>query len=203
MLKRAMPLLLVLPLVACGGDSGGPGPSPTPTPTPSTFTLSGVVTNASNGQGVGGATVTVLDGPARNRSATTDGAGNYSIANISESGFTARAQAQYYTERSEGITLTGDRIQNFGLQPIALFTRAGSGNAVFDMPPHVTRVRIFGRWNNRGTSNFLVIIEGWPVVDAVLRDGNPYEGTHLTTGGETQIVNSENITQWSFTEVRE
>ena len=41
------------------------------------------------------------------------------------------------------------------------------------------------------------------MVDAVLRDGNPYEGTHLTTGGETQIVNSENITQWSFTEVRE
>lgn len=80
------------------------------------------------------------------------------------------------------------------------FTRSGSGNFVFDMPTDVTRVRIFGRWSGNGTSNFIVHIGGRGVVNAILRNGNPYEGVHLVTGGVVEIVSSENIVEWRFTE---
>lgn len=187
-------------LVACGGsDSGGTGPSPTPTP--STFTLTGTVSDQATGQGITGATVTILDGANAGKSTTTSG-GSFSLTGLQPSGFTIRARAQYYDEASVGVTVTSNTSTSMTLRPLPLFTRTGGGNSVFDMPTYVRRVRIFGRWNNKGTSNFIVRIGADFVVNAILRNGNPYEGTHVTTGGVTEIRSSENITEWSFTEVR-
>ena len=205
MFGRALPLVLLVSLIACGGgsDGGGGNPAgPTP-PAATTFTLSGRITNAATGGGVGGATVMILDGPASSRSATADGNGNYTLANIPQSGFTARARAPYYTERSEGVSLTADRTQNFALQPIPLFGRSGSGDTVFDMPTHVRRIRIQGRYT-RNSSNFVVYIAGRLVVNELLGtgwDATTFDGTYTTQGGVTEIKLSSGV-QWTFTEVR-
>ena len=87
--------------------------------------------------------------------------------------------------------------------PAPIWTFSGSGNSVFDMPTYVSRVRIFGHWSGRGTSNFIVHVGGRGVVNEILRDHNPYEGIHLVTGGGVvEVVNSGEIDNWTFTEVR-
>jgi hypothetical protein len=86
--------------------------------------------------------------------------------------------------------------------PPPLFVQTGSGNAVFDMPTRVDRVRIQAVWNQTNTSNFIVTIGGVLTVNAVLRDSITYDGTHLTNGGVVAITNSQNISSWTFTEVR-
>lgn len=82
------------------------------------------------------------------------------------------------------------------------FSRTGSGNAVFDMPRGSLRMHIYGRWNGQGLSNFQVRIGGRLVVNAVLREQNPYEGIHLVAGGVVEVVSSDNIEEWRFTEQR-
>jgi hypothetical protein len=92
--------------------------------------------------------------------------------------------------------------------PRAAFTKTGSGNTVFDMPGDVTRLTVFGRWSGRGTSNFIVRINGRVMVNEVLRDHNPYEAIHLVPGAPTsagavvEISNSSEIVEWRFSEVR-
>ena len=39
-------------------------------------------------------------------------------------------------------------------------------------------------------------------MNAILREANPYEGVHTTTGGPIEITSSENIIEWRFTEVQ-
>lgn len=94
--------------------------------------------------------------------------------------------------------------------PRADFVRTGSGNTVFDMPGDVTRLRIYGRWSGRDTSNFIVHINGRNVVNEILRDkpGRVYEGVHLVPlapraqNSVVEIVSSGSIEEWRFTEVR-
>lgn len=87
--------------------------------------------------------------------------------------------------------------------PPPLFTLSGSGNTVFDMPTHVTRIQIRGVWSGIGFSTFVVRIGGRLIVAEVLRDmpNRTYEGIHLTMGGVTEITDSSSIA-WTFTEVR-
>jgi hypothetical protein len=94
-------------------------------------------------------------------------------------------------------------ISGAGVQPDCgpPFTVSGRGNTVFDLPHTVSRVRIQGVWNRRGTSNFIVLIAGRLVVNEILRSSITYDGIHLTTGGIVEIVSSSNIS-WTFTEVR-
>ena len=88
----------------------------------------------------------------------------------------------------------------------ALWSHSGSGNSVFDIPLHITRVHIRGTWSGTGTSNFIVRIGGRGVVNAILRElpNRTYEGTHLISagGGVAEISSSANISSWTFTEVR-
>lgn len=89
------------------------------------------------------------------------------------------------------------------LNGVPLFSRSGSGNTVFDMPTHVSRVRIRGVWNGTGTSNFIVRVGGSLEVNEILREmpNRTYEGTHVVVGGVTEITNSSTV-NWTFTEVR-
>lgn len=205
MMSRSLPIVLLVGLVGCGGssDNGGPGPSPTPTPTPTTFTLSGSVTNASTGAGIGGATVTVVDGANSGKSATTDSGGSFSIGALSVGGFTVRARAPFYEENSTGVTLTADRSVSLALRPIPPFSRSGTGDNVFDMPRNVRRVRIQGRYTGFA-QNFIVYIAGDLTVNELLGTGfdkTTFDGTYTTTGGVTEIRSSSGV-QWTFTEVR-
>jgi hypothetical protein len=84
--------------------------------------------------------------------------------------------------------------------PRPLFTRSGSGNTVFDMPPGVTRLLIRGRWNGSGTSNFIVSVGGRTAVNEILRQTITYEGIHAVSGTTVEITQSSAIT-WSFEEI--
>jgi hypothetical protein len=116
------------------------------------------------------------------------------------------------------LTVAGDQtsganttpLSGRGIAPRANFTRTGSGNTVFDMPGDVQRIRIFGRWSGRDTSNFIVTINGRLVVNEILRNasGNTYEGVHLVPlapraqNSVVEITNSSAISEWRFTEER-
>jgi hypothetical protein len=88
--------------------------------------------------------------------------------------------------------------------PRPLFTSAGSGDNVFDMPTTVARVKITGDYPGRST-NFIVKIGGRLVVNELLGtawpDGPHFEGTYLTSGGVVEITNSSGVA-WTFTEIR-
>jgi hypothetical protein len=202
MLRRRLLLGLVALTVACGSKSPT-NPTPTPTPTPTTFSLSGLVIDASTGSPVNGATVTVIDGPNAAKSASTDGAGRYQIANLQPGGFTARARAQYYNEFSKPMTLTSNGTLDFSLAPIPPWKVSGSGDTVFEMPTTVQRVTITAHYSGFA-QNFIVHIAGEGVVSELMGTGfheTDFTGTYLTNGGTVEIVSSNGVA-WTFTEVR-
>jgi hypothetical protein len=89
--------------------------------------------------------------------------------------------------------------------PRPLFTVAGSGDNVFDMPTTVARVKITGDYGNF-VSNFVVKIGGRLVVNEILGTssiavGPHFEGIYATTGGVVEITNSSGVS-WTFTEIR-
>lgn len=204
-MKRSLLLVVISATIGCGGSSSptAPSPSPTPTPTPTTFTLSGTVTSTT-GAAISGATVRIEDGPDAGKSATTNASGNYSLASLRQAGFTVRASATNYHPDSKGVTLTSNLTLGFQLAPTPLFTRAGSGANVFDMPTTVSRVRIQASYTGR-CENFVVYIATRLIVNEILGtcfDSRPtYDGTHLTSGGVVEVKFASGI-NWTFTEVR-
>jgi hypothetical protein len=105
---------MALLLSACGSDSssGGGGVVTTPTGpnTPTTptvsYTVTGVVVDATSGTVISGATVRVTDGPDVNKSALTDGVGRYTLTGLQFAGFSVAASATNYVGQSRGVTLT-------------------------------------------------------------------------------------------------
>lgn len=84
-----------------------------------------------------------------------------------------------------------------------LFTRAGTGDTVFDMPDDVDRVRITGSYT-ANSSNFIVYVGGALIVNELLGTGwerTTFTGTYVVTGGVTEIKSSTGVA-WTFTEVR-
>lgn len=85
-----------------------------------------------------------------------------------------------------------------------LWSKAGTGDTVFDMPRHVARCRIVGIYTGY-SSNFIVHLNGHGLVNELLGTGwgtTKYDGTVLTTGGGVvDIVHSSGVA-WTFTEVR-
>lgn len=86
------------------------------------------------------------------------------------------------------------------------FTKAGTGNTVFDLPSWVERVRVTGTVS--GCQNFIVRRNGPSFINTIIgtcsvADAPAYDGTHLMTGGggTIEIVSSEGVA-WTFTEVR-
>lgn len=188
---------------ACGGGSSPTSPTPPAnnTPAPVATSLSGTVTSSTGG-GVPGAVVTITDGVNAGRSATTGTTGTYRIDGLTAANGNVFARAAGFDESGSGLFITGAASQNFVLRAI-FFNITGARNSVIDLPRRSTRVQIFGRWNGRGTSNFIVrYVGGFSIVNAILRDANPYTGTHAITGGPIEIISSDNIDEWRFTEVQ-
>jgi hypothetical protein len=88
-------------------------------PPPTTHTLSGVVRNGTNGNGISNATVLITDGPNANKSGTTAANGSYVISNLIQSGFTIRVSASGFNDVSLPVTLTADTPKDVSLQPTA------------------------------------------------------------------------------------
>lgn len=204
-MKHLLPALGILTLVSCGGGSNTPT-TPTPPPAPTTFTLSGTVTSAQGGATISGATVRVDGGPNAGRSTTTDGTGRYSLANLAQSGFTLTVSATNFVGQGVGVDLTSNRTVDVSLAPTPLFTRAGAGANVFDMPTTVSRTRIQATYGGN-CENFIVRVAGRSVVNEILgtcsvASGRTFDGTFLTTGGGVVEVLFSVGVSWTFTEVR-
>lgn len=87
------------------------------TPEARIWTLSGTVRDARTNASLSGVTVLVTDGPNANRQTTTDGSGNYSLANLAQSGFSVRFSRSGYESTGRGVTLTQDTRLDINLQP--------------------------------------------------------------------------------------
>jgi Carboxypeptidase regulatory-like domain len=105
-------LLLFVLLVGSAACSSKTPTAPTAAQ-PSTFALSGNVT--SGGTSVVGATVTVVDGPNANRTATTSAGGGYQLTGLQAGGFTASIAAVDYQTTMRPVTLTADTVLNIDL----------------------------------------------------------------------------------------
>jgi YD repeat-containing protein len=80
-------------------------------------TISGTVTQADGTTAISGASVQVYVGSAGGSSATTDSAGNYSIAGLSAGPYTVQASATGYVSQTRSVALSGSAAtSNFALQ---------------------------------------------------------------------------------------
>lgn len=109
------------------------------------------------------------------------------------------------------LTITGNQdsgnnainINGTGVDNSPLWTAAGNGDSVFDMPTKVTRVKIVADYT-KNSSNWIVKIGGKLTVNELIGTGwgqTHIEGTYLTTGDVVEITNSTGVA-WSFTEIR-
>jgi hypothetical protein len=113
------------------------------------------------------------------------------------------------TLRVNGNHTAGDNTRAIfatGVRTGPAWTETGTGASVFDIPTHVTRVRIEGRYTGR-CENFIVRIRGRLVVNVILgtcsvADSRNYDGTHLISGGGVAEITSSSGINWTFTEVR-
>jgi hypothetical protein len=214
---RLVPNVAVLALAilvsACGSDSSpAPAPSPTPTPTPpvvTTFALSGRVTAAGAGTGIPGALITVLDGPNAGKVAGADGNGNYNLIGLTSSGFTVSIVGNGFVTTTRPVSLSGNVTLNVSLLPAQIFQQSGSGDNVFTVPSHVTRIRVDASYPG-SCQNFIVRISSQTLsliniiigTCSVADTRSPFSGTYaIQNGGTVTITNSTGVA-WTFTEVR-
>ena len=90
--------------------------------------------------------------------------------------------------------------------PRPIWSNAGTGDTVFDMPLDVARVHVVGTYAGH-SSNFIVWINKprTLLVNELLGTGwtsTVYDGTLLTGGGGVVSIEGSSGVVWTFTEVR-
>ena len=90
--------------------------------------------------------------------------------------------------------------------PRPIWSNAGTGDTVFDMPLDVARVHVVGTYAGH-SSNFIAWINKprTLLVNELLGTGwssTVYDGTLLTGGGGVVSIEGSSGVAWSFTEVR-
>lgn len=75
---------------------------------PARYTLSGLVTDATNGNVLPGVNARIVDGPDANRSAVTDAAGMFTISNVNAGSFLVQFTRSDYETRSIPVALNAD-----------------------------------------------------------------------------------------------
>ena len=171
-------MILALGVTGCGSSNSSPPtptsptptptpmPTPTPTPTPTTASLTGTVSNV-GGEGIGGATVTVLDGSDAGTSVGTNSNGEYSFASLTTGNVNFSATASLYQETRVGITVDGTSTLNFTLTR-AMVPLGGSVESS-------TGARIAGAT--------VTVLDGTHAGEtAVTNDAGDYRFASLTTG---------------------
>jgi hypothetical protein len=202
-MRKLVFVCLLSTIAACGGDNRSPTAPSTPStpPVSTTVSLSGTV-SSTNGGPIGGASVQIFDGANAGRSTSTNSGGNFRFDGLQRANGNLVATAPGFGEDRKGLFIDGTSTVSFSLPPAPLFTLSGSGNTVFDLPRPIPRLRIQGRWNGQGNSNFIVLINGRLIVNEILRGTITYEGIHLTNGGTVVQIQDSNFISWTFTEVR-
>lgn len=226
---KTITVVVLLMLAACGSKSPTqPSPTPPTTPTPSRiFVLEGTLDygDLSIGQS---STLTLRIRNTGNSPLAINGiTGNNSITAVLKANWTsgtiaagsAQDVAFVFTPTearaySATITINGDQTSGANtiamsgrgsLAGVPIFSRAGNGNTVFDMPTYIRRVRIQGNFTGR-CQNFAVKIGGDLLVNEILGTcsiaiGRSYDGTHTTVGGVVEVTISSGV-NWTMTEVR-
>jgi hypothetical protein len=82
--------------------------------TRATVSLRGEV-RSSSGDRISGATITVLDGPDKDKTATTNANGDYSFSSLAAGDTNFAASATGYTENRRGVAVNGTNTLNFTL----------------------------------------------------------------------------------------
>jgi hypothetical protein len=72
------------------------------------YSLTGTVSDATNGNMLQNVNARIVDGPDTNRSAVTDASGRFSMSNVSSGSFLVQFTRSDYETRSVGVTLSGD-----------------------------------------------------------------------------------------------
>jgi hypothetical protein len=96
---------------------------------PLRWSLTGTVTSVATRSPIGGALVSVVDGPNAGQRTTTEPNGRYVFPDLLQSGFTLRVTATDYDERTQNVTLTANAVLDVQLPGLARF--ALGGPAVF------------------------------------------------------------------------
>jgi hypothetical protein len=123
MAPAAISIAVAFFAAGCGSSpsspSSAPVPTPSPTPAPSTFTMSGGISESAptTTNKIPGAVVMVMDGANAGKSATADGAGNYSMTGLTAGTFTVGVSAAGYQSVSRSVTLSSNSTQNFTVNP--------------------------------------------------------------------------------------
>lgn len=115
-MKRILAIAIALLSVACGSSSS---PSTTSPPAQLRWNLSGTVTSVSTRTPIGGALVSIVDGPNAGQRTTTEPNGRYAFADLVQSGFTLRVTATDYDERAQSVTLTASTVLDVQLPGLA------------------------------------------------------------------------------------
>lgn len=84
-------------------------------PSPTTVSLLGRVTDAATSAGVGGATLSIADGPNDGKSTTSDFGGNYAFLGLDPSDFRVTITAARYVTQTKHVTLTANETLEFQL----------------------------------------------------------------------------------------
>ena len=163
-------VVLAFGVAGCNSDSNSsPTPtSPTPTPTPAatTASLTGTVSNSSS-ERIGGAIVTVLDGPDAGTSVGTNSNGEYSFASLTIGNANLSAAASLYQEFRAGVAIDGTNTLNFTL---ARQTVALGGNVTASTGEAISGATV-------------TVLDGANVgVTAVTSSSGSYQFTALTAG---------------------
>jgi hypothetical protein len=90
-------------------------------PSQTSFTVSGLIFDASSGAPLRGADVEIISGVGAGRRFQSDNSGNYAMPNLSPGNLTMRVFSPGYSIRDVGITITNaDVRQDVGLTPVPL-----------------------------------------------------------------------------------
>jgi len=151
-----------------------------------TFTLSGIVTESAptTSTVLAGARVTIIDGANQGKTATTGADGRYSIAGVSNGGYTVTAVVSGYRDGVLPVGINGNTTLDFRLDPLAPRTSFGPGQyrVGTDIPAgryysdpndgcHYQRVRSFGGTSaDTITDNFVQFNAAQWIVDLSATD---------------------------------
>lgn len=198
MVKTICPSAIVLATLACAGERAT-APSAAAT-SALAWSLAGRVTGGSiftsegTSSPVGGATLSIIDGPDAGKAATTDALGNYTFSGLQQSGFTVSASAAGYVSQSRGVTLTSNQTLNFTLtKPAPAVTLAGRvTDALTSIPISGAHVSINGRYgaltDPAGNYSVAGVLDAGANSDFTYVSANGYASDYRHIRGVTQNI---------------
>jgi hypothetical protein len=228
-MKRVIIVVALFLIAACGGKKTPTEPTPTPTPTVTKIVrLSGAMAfgNIQVGSSFSATLGVANDGnTALNVTGMSGTGGITSILTPSRTSFVVQPGTQENvtmtfkptapTTYSGNISVTSDATSGSGtiafsgtgsLDGIAIFSRSGTGDQVFDLPSYVTRIRVTANTPS-SCQNFAMKAGSSLIINVILgtcsvADEKTHDGTYIVTAGATIQTQISSGVNWTVTEQR-